>query len=147
MGSMAPIRNVDLSTNNRGRGHDAIKGDDIDFRPMRCGGSESLHRMSPTDDSIVIYNHHVMPVVIMMVFGMHHHISLVSDNDFVSLYEGVQVPKERQKETKFSLPSNTAAGTVDQHTDLVELPYSHRARPNASSRTLQSDDLSVDPAS
>jgi hypothetical protein len=37
---------------------------------------------------IVLYNNHVIPVVIMMVvmLGMHdHHISLVSDNDGVSL--------------------------------------------------------------
>jgi hypothetical protein len=48
-------------------------------------GLHSGHRLG---NLIVLNNNHVMPVVIMMVvmLGMHHHhISLVSDNDGVSL--------------------------------------------------------------
>jgi hypothetical protein len=101
IGNIAPIRNVDLSTNDRGRGHDAIKGDDIDFRRCVAVDTESSHPMSPTDGSIVIYNDHVMPVVIMMVFGMHHHISLVSNHDFVSLYEGCKCQKSGKKKQNF----------------------------------------------
>ena len=52
------------------------------------------------DCSIVLYDDHMMPVIVMMVIlGMDHHISFVADNHRVGPHEGGK-RKERGKNNR-----------------------------------------------